>query len=278
VDDTTNWKPDPFGIHELRFFSADGRPTLLVMDGGKKSYDKPPASQDERPPATDQSEPDPSVPVAQFSPPSHSPPASPSPPARSGPPPSDPAPHSVPQEVAQAQAAIPAVGPTIVARESHAHVVDPMSRPLKIAYAIVFGMLALSLLGLAYVHLRHSGDGHLARATSPTTTVAHATTTTGVPTTLSPSADAAATALVSSWSTNNRSAALKQATATAVTTLFSVPYAGGLAIARGCSTSFSPIVCTFGPPGGASPTDPIYEITVSQAPGGWYVSSVKIEN
>jgi hypothetical protein len=153
-----------------------------------------------------------------------------------------------------------------------------MSRPLKIAYSIVLGLLALSLLGLAYVHLRHSGDGHSARATPPTTTLAHATTTTGVPTTLSPSADAAATALVSSWSTNNRSAALKEATATSVTTLFSVPYAGGLAIARGCSTSLSPIVCTFGPPGGASPTDPIYEITVSQASGGWYVSSVKIEN
>ena len=242
------------------------------MDGGKRSYDKPPASLDERPPTTDQSDPDPSVPEAWFSPSSHSP-------APSVAPPSDPAPHSVAWEVAQAQASIPASGPTIVATESHAHVVDPMSPPLKIAYAIVLGMLALSLIGLAYVHLRHSGDGHSARATPPTTTLAHATTTTtGVPTTLSPSADAAATALVSSWSTNNQSAALKGATATAVTTLFSVPYAGGLAVARGCSTSFSPIVCTFGPPGGASPTDPIYEITVSQASGGWYVSSVKIEN
>ena len=35
-----------------------------------------------------------------------------------------------------------------------------MSRPLKIAYAIVLGALALSVLGLGYVHLlRHSGDG-----------------------------------------------------------------------------------------------------------------------
>jgi hypothetical protein len=68
------------------------------------------------------------------------------------------------------------------------------------------------------------------------------------------------------------------ATSAAVATLFSVPYASGLAIDRGCSTSFSPIVCTFGPPGGASPTNSIYEIMVSQVAGGWYVSSVRIEH
>jgi len=68
------------------------------------------------------------------------------------------------------------------------------------------------------------------------------------------------------------------ATQAAVNTLFAVPYANGLAEDRGCSTSFTPIVCTFGPPGGASPNDPIYQIYVSQAPGGWYVSSVKLEN
>ena len=96
--------------------------------------------------------------------------------------------------------------------------------------------------------------------------------------TLSPNAEAAAKALVSSWSTNNRSAGLAVATTTAVATLFGTPYASGLAIDRGCSTSFSPIVCTFGPPGGASPTDPIYEIMVSRVVGGWYVSSVRIEN
>jgi len=42
--------------------------------------------------------------------------------------------------------------------------------------------------------------------------------------------------------------------------------------------AFSPIVCTYGPPGGAAPTDPIYEIYVTQAPGGWYVSSAKVNN
>ena len=41
-DETTSWRSDPFGTHELRFFSADGKPTLLVMDGGRTSYDRPP--------------------------------------------------------------------------------------------------------------------------------------------------------------------------------------------------------------------------------------------
>jgi hypothetical protein len=160
-----------------------------------------------------------------------------------------------------------------------------VSSPLKIAYAIVLGVLAVSVLGLAYVHLlHHSGDGHStaaapsARAHVTTTSALVTTTTTALPATLSPSAEAAATALVSSWSTNNRSAALTVATPIAVSTLFSVRYASGLAISRGCSSSFSPIVCTYGPPGGASPTDAIYQIKVSQVAGGWYVSSVVIEN
>lgn len=36
------WQPDPFGIHEERYLSADGSPTKLVRDGGKESYDPPP--------------------------------------------------------------------------------------------------------------------------------------------------------------------------------------------------------------------------------------------
>src|SRR5580698_5640814 len=59
VDDTINWKPDPFGVHELRFFSADGKPTLLVMDGGKRSYDKPPTDRTESHPDGAQLESDP---------------------------------------------------------------------------------------------------------------------------------------------------------------------------------------------------------------------------
>ncbi len=158
---------------------------------------------------------------------------------------------------------------------------EAMSRPLKIAYAVVFGVLALSALGLAYVHLHDNAAPSTGPAQSARTTTTSAIVTTtqaALPTTLSPSADAAATALVSNWSTNNRSAALTVATPTAVAALFHMPYTAGMALDRGCSTSFTPIVCTFGPNGGASPTDPIYEIKVSQVEGGWYVSSVNIEN
>jgi hypothetical protein len=36
------WYQDPYAIHELRYFSA-GLPTKLVRDGGRESYDPPPA-------------------------------------------------------------------------------------------------------------------------------------------------------------------------------------------------------------------------------------------
>lgn len=41
--DLKGWQPDPFGVHELRFFSDDGRPTRLVSDNNFKAYDEPPA-------------------------------------------------------------------------------------------------------------------------------------------------------------------------------------------------------------------------------------------
>jgi hypothetical protein len=36
------WHSDPFGIHELRYFTMDGRPSRLVRDGGVQSSDPPP--------------------------------------------------------------------------------------------------------------------------------------------------------------------------------------------------------------------------------------------
>ena len=97
---------------------------------------------------------------------------------------------------------------------------------------------------------------------------------------LSPSADAAATApgleLVDEQSFSQ---ALTVATPTAVATLFTVPYASGLGastaeVARRSHRSYA----RSDHPGVASPSSPIYEITVSQVEGGWYVSSVKVEN
>jgi hypothetical protein len=83
---------------------------------------------------------------------------------------------------------------------------------------------------------------------------------------------------VSSWASGNRARALSVATAQSVATLFAVPYPNGLAISRGCTSSFPPLVCTYGPPGGGNSNDPIYQISVSQTAGGWYVSTVRIES
>jgi hypothetical protein len=44
---TTGWHSDPFGVHEARYFSADGQPTKLVRDRGTESYDEPPSGADE---------------------------------------------------------------------------------------------------------------------------------------------------------------------------------------------------------------------------------------
>jgi hypothetical protein len=116
------------------------------------------------------------------------------------------------------------------------------------------------------------------RAGGSTTTTSHVstTTTTGLPHSLQSNPDAAAAALVADWAAGDRPAALGVATPDAVATLFAIPYPRGLALNRGCSTAFPPIVCTYGPPGGAPPTDPIYEIYVSQAGAGWYVSSTRV--
>jgi len=297
VDTTTNWKPDPFGVHELRFFSADGKPTLLVMDDGKRSYDNPPKIQTEGSTEAVQPESD-LMPPPQFIPAQTQPratadPAAPEPMTRPAPP-----------EASQEQLTAPVPGPTGVARgepvsaadpappsdelsrqftdDVREHKQEPMSHALKVAYVVVCGVLALSALGVLYVHLHHSDGALSPRASAPTTTTtsqpAENPNTVDLPSRLSPSAEVAADDLVTSWSMNNRLGALAVATPTAATAIFSTAYASGMAISRGCSTSFTPIVCTFGPPGGASPTDPIYEIRVSQVAGGWYVSSVSIEN
>jgi hypothetical protein len=287
ADQSTSWQPDPFGAHEFRFFSADGKPTLLVMDGGKTSYDRPPTT---RPPA---------APEPSSTPGSEAPPAAPFARSPLAPPPTvvdpdevatGPSTHSTQADAEDSVAdrgrpRTAAPTPTYFADDRSAQGVErgkpePLSRSLKIAYGVVFVALALSALGLVYVHLGHTGSAPSTHAEGTTTTSSapRTTTTVALPTALQPGAEAAATALVSSCATGNKPAALTVATPAAVTALFAVPYASGLAIDRGCSSSFTPIVCTFGPPGGASPTDPIYEIDVSQASGGWYVSSVKIEN
>jgi hypothetical protein len=312
------------------------------MDGGKRSYDKPPTDRAEGPPKAGQSESDLMPPQfipaqTQPPPPAKSPAAASEEterardddeppgdqnqlesvlvapqfiPAQTQPPPpaESPAPEPitlpVPLEESHAPAPPLISDPADVATEEPADIAEPvstadecsrrysddvrgreheaMSHPLKVAYGVVCGVLALSALGVLYVHLHHSDGARSTRTVAPTTTTtsqpAKKPSTVVLPSRLSPTAEVAADDLVTSWSMNNRLGALAVATPTAATTLFSVTYASGMAINRGCSTSFSPIVCTFGPPGGASPTDPIFQIRVSQVAGGWYVSSVRIEN
>lgn len=112
--------------------------------------------------------------------------------------------------------------------------------------------------------------------TAPTTTIPPSTTV-GVPPAPQPTADGAANALISSWASGNQPRALSVATPGAVATLFANPYHSGSAVDRGCNGAAGSVTCAFGPPGGASPTDPLYSLTVTQAPtGGWYVSEVAV--
>ena len=37
------WQPDPYCVHELRYFTANGRPSRLVRDGSGWSNDEPPS-------------------------------------------------------------------------------------------------------------------------------------------------------------------------------------------------------------------------------------------
>ena len=262
MDQTTEWRPDPYGAHEFRFFSADGKPTLLVRDGERRRTTGP------RRPSPHRSRSH----HASFA--SERPPPAPETPSLGPEPPSGPAIRPAFAPPATAVGADHIVAPQSVAytteagtERSSATRVPPkvtvppisdlaghrsdfgdedrspeaLSRPRRIAYGVVFVALALSALGLVYVHLRSTGKGHSTHAAAPTTTTSAprtTTTTLAPPAALQPSADAAATALVSSWSTGNKAAALTVATPVAVTALFALPYTTGQAIDRGCSTSF----------------------------------------
>jgi hypothetical protein len=113
--------------------------------------------------------------------------------------------------------------------------------------------------------------------TVPTTARPHPTTTVYAPSAPQSSAEAAAKLLVQSWAGRNRAQAATVAAPAAVRVLFAAAYPGSaLAILRGCSSQFTPIVCTFGPPGGGNPNDSLYELSVSRSAKGWYVVSVSV--
>jgi hypothetical protein len=149
-------------------------------------------------------------------------------------------------------------------------------------------LLVLVVAGYA-VHAGTASPSKAADGTTTPTTAPRPTTTTGptIPTTTAPPAippalqsspDAAAQAFVGRWAVGDRGGATTVATPAAVAALFAAPYpGGGDAQDRGCATSPSPVVCTFGPYGGANPNLPIYSITTVQAPGGWYVGAAQVE-
>jgi hypothetical protein len=137
---------------------------------------------------------------------------------------------------------------------------------------VLAGLIVVSVAGCGT-----SGPQTTATTTASTAPTTTTTTTTIIPTAPATTPDQAASSLVADWASANKVGALTVGTAQAVDTLFAVPYRSGLAIDRGCSTAFPPIVCTYGPPGGAPPSDPIYQIYVSQTAKGWYVSSVRID-
>lgn len=153
---------------------------------------------------------------------------------------------------------------------------------------VASSLVVLAILGVVLTELgkpgKTAGSGKSANSatTTPTTpaTTRPAPTTTlpAIPVAPQPTADEAATALIANWGAGNRTVALSVATTQAVDNLFAAPYQAGLAIDRGCSNGTPPVTCTFGPPGGANPNDPIYSLSVSQAPnGGWYVSAAQVE-
>jgi hypothetical protein len=269
------WQPDPFGSHEFRFFSDDGKPTLLVRDGDTRAYDPPPAPGD-RPvvPMTTSIED-----FAQDA-------------AVTGASAFHVADHNVDLKVERRTTLADRLLDMNGRRtrrstlDLHFDSAPRLTTTAKVAYGVVLIAMLGSAVALGVLHLNRQAK--VSPQSSPTSTSTSGstpassstvpTTATALPTALQPSAAVAAADLISSWASGDQARALSVATASAVSTLFAGHYSSGLVIDRGCSVAFSPIICSYGPPGGAAPTDPIYEIDVTQAPGGWYVSSARINN
>ena len=154
-NDTTRWRPDPSGVHELRFFSSDGKPTRLVMDGGRTSYDQTSSSASAPPAAASAS-------MGSELPPSlRTPPSRPAPPPQSEP---EALERATPSDDDRPQSVVDVpLGNT--ERED-----SPWRGPRRIAYGIVLVVLALSALGLILVQLNHRREPGRAQALASTTT------------------------------------------------------------------------------------------------------------
>ena len=131
-----------------------------------------------------------------------------------------------------------------------------------------------------------SKDGGAAASTTTVTTVAvtqpapssAATTpptTAYAPATPQPSPDVAAAALISDWASGSRAAAAQVAAPAAVSAVFAQPYPYSYMQPRGCTDAgTNPGTCTYA----NRQNGALYQITVSRAGSGWYVSSVSVES
>jgi hypothetical protein len=293
VEHEDGWRRDPFLRHESRYF-ADGRPTERVRDWGVESEDPSPLRVETaaRAAAAPTAPAPPSAPGAGAgSAPAPAPAVSPwevlptSPP---GPPPRPVDGPVGPPVGVETVAPVEAPRATVDAEGGRRGSGSPGGR-WQAAGAAVLVVVALIVVFTAF-HTTQNGPGSPAARRLATTTIAGrpSATTAAPPTTAPPttvalpsapqsSADAAANVLIASWASGNQARALSVATSPAVAALFGARYQSGMAGDRGCSSGGPPETCAFGPPGGASPADPLYSLTVSQAPGGgWYVSAVQV--
>lgn len=143
-------------------------------------------------------------------------------------------------------------------------------------------MIALATVAVAVAGCSSSTGGTTSTTPAPgtlappATAPAPTTTTTGpvVPSAPAPSADDAAVALTSAWSSGDRARASQVATPTAVATLFALPYPRDNLQFRSCSNG-SPSSCTYR--NTASAAGEIYDLIVTRVAKGWYVMAVNHE-
>lgn len=108
------------------------------------------------------------------------------------------------------------------------------------------------------------------------TTSRPAPSTPALPPDPQPSAEQASGVFMDGWMAGDRARSSSVAAASAVSTLYATPYGGQPLNDRGCTDSFPPLICTWGPYAGGHGS--IYQVQVSPDGSSWYVSSVQIES
>ncbi len=143
-------------------------------------------------------------------------------------------------------------------------------------------MVALATVAVAVAGCSSTTAGTTSTTPAPGTlappegAAAPTTTTPGpvVPSSPASSADDAAAALTSAWSSGDRARASQVATPQAVGTLFALPYPRDNLQFRSCSNG-SPSTCTYRNTG--SSAGEIYDLIVMHVANGWYVMAVQHE-